>query len=83
MFRILSNIFLIFSLFLLPIYITLFLILYFIFVFDNFFEAIILGFLIDTIYGSGSIFTIHFSYFFTLLISIFYLISFRLKTILR
>jgi hypothetical protein len=83
MFRIISNIFIIFSLFILPIYVTIFAIIYFIFKQENFIEAIIFGYLIDFIYGSGTIFTIHFAYFFTLFISIIYLVSFKLKTILR
>jgi hypothetical protein len=83
MFRILANILLILSVFFLPVYITVFLSLIFIFLFNNFVEAVFFGFILDSIYGSGSIFSIKFAYFITLLLFIFYTISFKMKKMLR
>jgi len=53
------------------------------FIFNNFIEAVIAGLIIDLLYGGGSIFNIHFPYFFTAIILIFYLFSFKFKKILR
>ena len=39
-------------------------------------------FIIDLLYGGGGIFGYHFSYFFTTTIFVFYLSSFKLKTML-
>lgn len=83
MFRILSNFILILSVFLLPVYFSLFLMLISIFLLDNFIEVIAWAFLMDLLYSSGSVFNIHLSYFFTIIISIIYLASFRLKTAIR
>ncbi len=83
MIRILSNIFLLVAVFLFPIYLSIVLILFFIFSLDNFFESIIFAYILDLLYSGGSIFGINFPYSITLLIFIVYLISFRLKTILR
>jgi len=83
MFRIISNLLLILSIFLLPVYISVILIFISIFLFKNFIEAIIFGFLIDLLYGSGTIFGYHFAYFFTALVFIFFILSFKLKKILR
>lgn len=81
--RILTNILLMFSVFLLPVYVSVIFIVASIFFFNNFVEAMIFGFVIDLLYGNGSIFGIHFAYFFTLIILILYLFSFSLKKILR
>ena len=83
MIRILSNLLLILSVFLLPFYISFVLIILFTFFIDDFIEGIIFGALIDILYGGGSIFSIGFAYFFTAIIFIFYLFSFRLKEMLR
>ena len=83
MLRILLNILIIIFLFIFPVYISFILILASIFFINNFMEAIIWGFFLDLLYGSGRIFGVHFPYFFTLIILVFYLISFRLKTMLR
>ena len=83
MFRILSNFILILSVFLLPVYLSVFLILLSIFLFDNFIEAIAWAFLVDLLYSGGSFFGFHLQYFFTIVVSFFYLVSFRLKTVIR
>lgn len=82
MFRILSNILITFSIFLLPQYITIFLVILAILAFDNFFESIVFGLCLDTLYGSGLL-GFDLGYFFTIVALVFYLISFKLKTILR
>jgi len=74
---------LVLSVFMLPIYVSIFLILISIFFFNNFVEAMLFGFIIDLLYGSGTILGLHFAYFFTIIILIFYLFSFKLKEILR
>ncbi len=83
MIRIFLNIILILSIFILPVYVSVVLIFISVFLFKNFIEAIIFGFLIDTLYGSGTILGIHFAYFFTAIIFIFFLISFKFKKMLR
>ncbi|MFH0755340.1 MAG: hypothetical protein V1910_01590 [bacterium] len=82
-FRFFSDLLIVLSVFILPIYISVFLIFLAIFLFNNFIEAIIWIFLINLLYGGGNIFGLNFAYFFILIIFIFYLISFKLKTILR
>lgn len=83
MFRLLANILLILSVFILPVYISVILILLCIFIFNNFIESIIFGYLLDIFYSGGSVFGINFSYSITALIFICYLFSFKLKTVLR
>ena len=83
MIRIFANLFIILSIFILPIYFSIFLIFIAILIFNNFIESIVLGYIIDLLYGSGSTFGFHFAYFFTIVIIIFYLLSFKLKKILR
>ncbi len=83
MLRIFVNLLIVLSVFILPVYLSIFLILVLIFIFNNFIEAVVLGFLVDLLYGGGSIFGIHFAYFFTIMMLIFYLISFKLKHMIR
>jgi len=81
--RIISNILLVLSVFVLPVYISVFFILISIFLFDNFVEAILWAFVIDILYGGGGILGIHFVYFFTLIMLIAYIFSFKFKEVLR
>lgn len=83
MFRIISNIFLILSIFLFPQYITVIFLLISLYIFNNFFESIIYAFILDLLYSNGNTFGIHFGYQITLIIFVLYLLSFKLKAILR
>lgn len=82
MFRIISNLLIILSIFLLPPYVIIILIALATLVFDNFFESIILGLFLDTLYGS-SFWGFDFAYIFTILTLVFYILSFKLKTVIR
>lgn len=82
MLRIISNLLIIFSIFLLPQYVTIVLVISAILLFDNFFESIIAGVLLDTIYGSGVV-GLDLGYFFTIFITVFYIASFKIKDVLR
>ena len=83
MIRIFCDLALLLSVFLLPPYVTLFFVLVSILFMESFVESIIFGFLLDLIYGGGSFLNIEIFYFFTLLIFIFYIISIKLKKVLR
>lgn len=83
MFRILANLLLFLSVLFLPVYVSIVLILVCIFLFNNFAESIAFGFLLDLFYSGGNVFGLNFAYFITSFIFVFYLVSFKLKTILR
>lgn len=83
MIRILCDIGLLLSVFLLPSYVTFVLVLFCILFLGNFVESIVFGFLLDLLYGGGGFFNINVFYFFTALIFIFYILSIKLKKILR
>jgi len=82
-YRIVGDVILILSVFLLPSYVSVILIFTSILIFDNFMESIIFGFILDLLYGSGRVFGYHFTYFFTLISIIFYLASFKIKEMVR
>jgi len=81
--RILINLLIVLSVFVFPPYVSALIILLAIFFINNFFETIAWGALIDILYGGGTIFGLHFAYFFTAIIFIFYLFSFKFKKMLR
>ena len=83
MIRIISDLLIVASVLLFPVYISVIFIILAIMFFENFTESIAFGFLIDLLYSGGSIASIHFSYFFTIVMSIFYLLFFKIKTFLR
>ena len=83
MFRILSNLFILIAVFVLPIYISVFFVILSVFIFNNFIESGVFGFIIDLLYGSGYFFNLHFAYGFTIVMVIFYLVSIKLKTAVR
>ncbi len=82
-YRIIVDIILIISAFLLPNYVSVILIFVSVLIFNNFIESIIFGFILDMLYGSGRIFGYNFAYFFTLISVIFYVISFKIKEMVR
>jgi len=83
MIRLICDIILVLSVFLLPPFITLFFILLSILFFNNFIEAFFVGAILDLIYGGGGIFNTHLFFFFTLVTFLFYILSIKLKKILR
>jgi hypothetical protein len=83
MIRIFVDLVLLISVFLLPPYVTLIFVLIGILFFKGYVESIFFGFLLDLIYGGGSLFHFYMFYFFTLLIFIFYIVSIQLKKVLR
>lgn len=83
MLRILINLLIILSIFMLPAYISVILILFSIIIVNDFIEAVIWAILIDVLYGGGSIFGLHFAYFFTAVVLVCYLSSFKIKSALR
>lgn len=83
MIRIFIDLALLISVFLLPPYVTFIFVLITILFFRAFVESIFFGFLLDLIYGGGSLFHFNVFYFFTLLIFIFYIVSIQLKKVLR
>jgi len=82
-YRIIADIVLILSVFLLPSGVTIILIFASVLFFNNFIESIIFSFILDMLYGNGRIFGYHFAYFFTTISIIFYLISFKIKKMVR
>ncbi len=83
MFRLFSNVLIFLSIFLLPSYISILIIILGTLIFEKFLESMIYGFVLDILYGNGSIFGFHFAYFFTLVGIFFYFISFKTKTFIR
>lgn len=83
MIRLICDIILVLSVFLLPPFLTLILVLLSILFFNNFLEAFFMGAILDLIYGGGGIFGTHLFFFFTLITFLFYVLSIRLKKILR
>jgi hypothetical protein len=83
MLRTFSIFLLIFSLFELPVYLTAVLAIVLIFFFKNYIEAVIFGLLIDIIYAGNTIYGFHFKFFFFVLILVIYLISPKLKKVLK
>lgn len=83
MLRFITNLFIILSIFILPVYITAIIIIFSIFNINNFFESILWAYLLDQIYNGGNIFGINFTYFFTIISFIIYLASFKIKAALR
>jgi len=79
MYRLLSNILILLSVFLFPAYISALILVFFIFVFNNFFEAVFWSYLIDILYGAGLAFSLGYNYFFLIVIAIIFLSSFRIK----
>lgn len=83
MMRVISNLFLLLSVFIFPPYITAVFLLISIFIFENFIEAVVFGYFLDIVYGGGKIFSYNFHYIFTILLVIVFLISLKLKTMLK
>ncbi len=83
MLRIIFNLLILLFIFILPVYISVTIIVIGILLWNNFAESIVYAFLIDILYSGGSIFSLHFAYFFTVFILTLYLVSFRFKQSVR
>jgi len=71
------------SVFLLPASITAIFLFFLIFVFDNFFEALIFAYMLDVLYRGGTLFGFTSPFIFTFVFLFIFLISFKLKTVLK
>jgi hypothetical protein len=83
MLRIIINILILFLVFLSPSYITAILIFISFFIFNNFFEGICFGLILDILYGGNMVFGLKFNLFFFLLFIIIYFISPKIKKMLK
>jgi hypothetical protein len=83
MFRFISSLFVLISVFLLPNFVTAIFLFFLIFIFDNFFEAIIFAYIMDVLYRGGTLFGFNSPYLFTFIFIFIFLISFKLKTVLK
>ncbi len=79
MIRLISNLFMLVSVFVLPPYVSALLLVVFIFIFSNFAESIFWALIIDSLYSGGLFFGYNFHYIFTLSIIIIFTLSFKLK----
>jgi hypothetical protein len=71
------------SVFLLPPYITAVFLFVLMFFFEDFFEGVIFAYIIDRIYGGGKVLGLDFPFIFTIFFLILFLISLKLKTVLK
>ena len=83
MMRIFSNILILFSVLILPPYLSFLVILIFIFAFDMFVESIFWAFMIDSVYGGGLSLGINFHYIFTALAITIFFLSFKVKNMVK
>jgi len=83
MIRIIADIFALLAIFVLPSYISIIFLIILVFYFDIYIESVFVAYLVDVLYGGRIIFGIHFNYIFAFAIFIIFLLSFRLKEILR
>jgi hypothetical protein len=83
MLRFILDIILLFFVFLLPTWLTALLVLVCIFYFDFFAEAIFFGLIMDIIYGGGKVFGMNFPYIFTVVLGLIFLISLKLRGMLK
>jgi hypothetical protein len=83
MFRFLSVLFILLSLFILPNFITAFLLFIFIFIFDSPFEVLFFAYILDILYHGGVFFGYESLYLFTIIFLFIFIISFKLKTVLK
>lgn len=83
MLRVFASIALFISFFVLPWWLTFIFAICLVFYFNFFAEAIILGYLFDSIYGGNGIHFFGFSHFFFVFFLAFFLISFWLKKMLK
>lgn len=83
MIRLLVDIILFLSIFIFPWWISLFLILFSIFVFDNFYEALFFAFFIDSAYSSNLFSGVGFFFEISILVSIFFVFSYYIKNIVK
>jgi len=71
------------SSFIFPSYLTALFIFLGVLFFNNFIEAVFFGFLLDILYGGNTVFGFRFHYFFLLLFAVIYLISPKIKKMLK
>jgi len=71
------------SVFVFPVYISFLIIILSIIITDNFVEAVFWGYILDLIYGNGHIFSYNYFYFFTTTIILIYMLSFKIKKMVR
>lgn len=83
MFRIIINISILLSSFLLPVYITAIIIFISFIIFNDFIEGVFFGFILDILYGGNRVFGLDFYLLFFLIFAIIYLISPKLKKMLK
>ncbi len=83
MFRFISSLLVLISVFLLPTFITAVFLFILIFIFDNFFEALVFAYIMDILYRGGTLFGFTSPYLFTFVFLLIFLISFKLKTVLK
>ena len=77
--RLAVNILILLLVFIFPPYISALIIAGLIFVFDNFIESIVWAYIIDTMYGGGFSFGLHFQYILTVFMIVVYIASFQFK----
>jgi len=83
MIRLVINLLTILSVFVFPPYVTaLFLSLTIVF-FPFYFESVLFALILDVVYGGGKIFGVEFPFIFTSIFLVFFLISFKIKTMLK
>lgn len=83
MIRVIIDIIILFFVFVLPSYITAFLLVLSIIMFHNYFESIVLAYILDILYGGGLLFGYNFHFVFTASILIIFLISIKAKTFIK
>jgi hypothetical protein len=83
MLRIFSIIFLLITAFISPSYLVAIMAVILIFVFNNYIEAVFFGLLLDILYSGNTVFGFHFKLFFFVLLGLIYLISPKIKKMLK